>query len=62
LEDGVFGVEITIPGIYPTTMRSFGTEAKAWEWVAEHKSFVEQKQNATSRSQWRRTSPQAPRR
>ena len=57
LEDGAFGVEITIPGTYPTTMSSFGTEAKAWGWVAEHKSFVEQ--NASSGSPWRRrTSPQ----
>jgi hypothetical protein len=58
LKAGNFGVEITIPGTYPTTMSSFGTEAKAWEWVAEHKSFVEL--NASSGSPWRRrTSPQA---
>lgn len=57
LKDGKFGVEITIPGTYPTTMSSFGTEAKAWEWVAEHKSFVEQ--NASGSPWRRRTSPQA---
>ena len=58
LEDGVFGVEITVSGTYPTTMSSFATEAKAWEWVEKHKSFVEQ--NPSSGSHWRRrTSPQA---
>jgi hypothetical protein len=40
LKDGRFGVEIVIPGSYPTTMSSFSTEAKAGEWIAKHKSFV----------------------
>jgi hypothetical protein len=40
LSGGAFGVEITIPGSHPTTMSSFGTEAKAGEWIARHKSFV----------------------
>lgn len=29
LKDGSFGVQIVIPGSYPTTMSSFSTEAKA---------------------------------
>lgn len=37
LEDGAFAVEITIPGTYPTTMRSFKTEGEAGEWVTAHK-------------------------
>ena len=52
LEDGTFGVEIVIPGTYPTTMSSFGTEAKAGEWIARHKTFVEL--NAPFDRVWRR--------
>ncbi len=52
LKDGSFGVEIVIPGSYPTTMSSFSTEAKAAEWIARHKSFVEL--NARFDQVWRR--------
>ena len=52
LEGGTFGVEIAIPGTYPTTMSGFGTEAKAGEWIARHKSFVEL--NAPFDRVWRR--------
>jgi hypothetical protein len=41
LKDGSFGVEIVIFGSYPTTLSSFSTEAKAGEWIARRKSFVE---------------------
>jgi hypothetical protein len=41
LKDGLFGVEIVIPGSYPTTTSSFSTEAKAGEWIARHKGLVE---------------------
>jgi hypothetical protein len=50
--DGTFGVEIAIPGTHPTTMRSFATEAKAAEWIAEHKNFVAS--NSSSDRVWRR--------
>jgi len=52
LKDGSFGVEIVIPGSYPTTMSSFSTEVKAGEWIARHKSFVEL--NARFDRVWRR--------
>ncbi len=52
LKDGSFCVEIDKPGSYPTTMSSFSTEAKAGEWIARHKSFVEL--NAPFDRVWRR--------
>jgi hypothetical protein len=52
LTDGTFGVEIAIPGTYPTVMSSFGTQAKAGEWIAKHKSLVEL--NAPFDRVWRR--------
>jgi hypothetical protein len=52
LKDGTFGVEISIPGTYPTTMSSFATESKAQEWIAKHKSLVEL--NAPFERAWRR--------
>jgi hypothetical protein len=54
LKDGAFGVEIVIPGTYPTIMSSFETAAEAGEWIAEHRSFV--KLNAHfDRQWWRKT-------
>src|SRR6266480_6864690 len=35
LEDGPFGVEVSIPENFPTTVRAFGTEAEAEAWIAE---------------------------
>jgi hypothetical protein len=37
LKDGIFGVEIVIPGSHQTTMSSFSTEAKPEELIARHK-------------------------
>jgi hypothetical protein len=41
LKDGVFGVEIAVPGTHPATVSKFATEAVAEAWIADHKSFVE---------------------
>jgi hypothetical protein len=41
LADGSFGVEVTIPDTYPTTVSSFATRADAQAWIAKHKSRVE---------------------
>jgi hypothetical protein len=54
LNDGAFGVEIVIPGTYPTTMSGFGTEAKAAEWIAEDQSFVKLNTHF-DRQWWRKT-------
>jgi len=38
--DMTFGVRVTIPDSYPTTITSFATEAAAIQWIAEHKEKV----------------------
>jgi hypothetical protein len=40
LNDG-FGVEVVIPGSYPTTVCLFAAAADAEEWIARHKRKVE---------------------
>jgi hypothetical protein len=47
--DGSFGVEVTIPDTYPTTVSSFATEAEAEAWIAKHKTRVE---TDTSNNVW----------
>jgi hypothetical protein len=41
LADGSFGVEVTIPDSYPTTVSRFPTEADAETWIAEHQRRVQ---------------------
>lgn len=41
LDDGSFGVEVSIPATYPTTVSPFGTELAAESWIAEHKDRVQ---------------------
>ncbi len=41
LSGGSFGVEVSVPESYPTTVSSFATEADAEAWIANHKSRVE---------------------
>jgi len=40
LSGGGFGVEITIPDRYPTTVSSFADEAAAEAWIARDKDRV----------------------
>ena len=41
LESGSFGVEVSIPDSYPTTVSMFKTEADAEAWIAEHQRRVQ---------------------
>jgi hypothetical protein len=41
LENGSFGVEVSIPDRYPTTVSMFKTEADAEAWIAEHHRRVQ---------------------
>ncbi|HUC11868.1 MAG TPA: hypothetical protein VL985_15790 [Stellaceae bacterium] len=41
LDDGSFGVEVTIPDSHPTTVKSFATEADAEAWIAGHRQQVQ---------------------
>jgi len=40
-EDGSFGVEVSIPENFPTTVRAFGTAADAAAWIAGHRDRVQ---------------------
>ena len=40
LDNGSFGVEVTVPDTQPTKVSSFQTEADAETWIAEHKRRV----------------------
>jgi hypothetical protein len=41
LENGSFGVEVSIPDSHPTTVSVFKTEADAEAWIAEHQRRVQ---------------------
>jgi hypothetical protein len=38
--DNSFGVEVTIPGMSPTTVTGFASQADAERWMAKHKDEV----------------------
>jgi hypothetical protein len=40
LEDGSFGVEVSIPDTSPTKVSPFKSEADAEAWIAEHRRRV----------------------
>ena len=44
---GAFGVEVSIPDAYPTTVSTFATKADAEAWIAKHKSQVKAQSSAT---------------
>jgi hypothetical protein len=48
LEDGAFGVEVSIPDTEPTHVTWFRSRAKAKDWIEEHKQTVE-RQSAAGR-------------
>jgi len=41
LENGTFGVEVSIPDSHPTRVSAFKTETDAEAWIAEHRRRVE---------------------
>jgi hypothetical protein len=49
LENGSFGVEVSIPDSNPTTVSMFKTEADAEAWIAEHRRRV---QSQTQSGRW----------
>ena len=42
LPGGSFGVEVSIPDSYPTTVSKFATKADAQTWITKHKTRVEE--------------------
>jgi hypothetical protein len=49
LENGSFGVEVSIPDSNPTTVSMFKTEADAEAWIVEHRRRV---QSQTQSGRW----------
>jgi hypothetical protein len=49
LENGSFGVEVSIPDSHPTTVSVFKTEADAEAWIADHRRRV---QSQTQSGRW----------
>jgi hypothetical protein len=41
LDDGGFGVEVTIPDVFPVKITSFATRKAAKQWAENHKKTVE---------------------
>jgi hypothetical protein len=39
-DDGMFGVELSIPEMQPATVGKFATEAEAQTWISEHQERV----------------------
>ena len=40
-DDGTFGVEVSIPDSYPTTISKFASEVDAEAWIAEYQRRVQ---------------------
>jgi len=60
LQGGTFGVEVSIPDAYPTTVSTFATKADAEAWIAKHKSRVEAQSSATGWFRASRTRTSSP--
>ena len=41
LDNGLFGVEVSIPDSHPTRVSTFKTKADAEAWITEHRRRVE---------------------
>jgi hypothetical protein len=51
LQDGTFGVEVSIPDTFPTMVTSFATELASEDWIARHKRDLAQR--SLPRRPWR---------
>jgi hypothetical protein len=49
LDNGSFGVEVSIPDSHPTTVSMFKTEADAEAWIGDHRRRV---QSQAQSSRW----------
>ena len=51
MDDKSYGIEVTIPDSFPTTVKSFPTEEAAESWIANYRTRLSEK---TTRKTWRR--------
>jgi len=55
MDDKSYGIEVTIPDSFPTTVKSFASEAAAESWIANYQTRLAEK---TTRKTWRRRQPE----
>lgn len=55
--DGGFAVDVAIPGVRPTKVSGFDTQAKAEAWIERHKANVATGTLQGRRSNWRDPKP-----
>jgi hypothetical protein len=54
MDDKSYGIEVTIPDSFPTTVKSFASEEAAEGWIANYQIRLAEK---TTRKTWRRRQP-----
>jgi len=54
LDDGTFGIEVTLPEALPTKVTSFSTRAAANQWIEDHKKTIEKQRTLGSQPQFGR--------
>jgi hypothetical protein len=54
MDDKSYGIEVTIPDSFPTTVKSFPSEEAAENWIANYQIRLAEK---TTRKTWRRRQP-----
>jgi hypothetical protein len=54
MDDQSYGIEVMIPDSFPTTVKSFASEAAAEDWIANYQTRLAEK---TTRKTWRRRQP-----
>jgi hypothetical protein len=54
MDDQTYGIEVTIPDSFPTTVKSFPSEEAAESWIANYQIRLAEK---TTRKTWRRRQP-----
>jgi predicted metal-dependent hydrolase len=42
LDDGTFGIEVSLPDVLPTKITSFASRAAANQWIENHKKTVKE--------------------
>ena len=55
LDDGSFGIEVSIPDSHPTMVTPFASEADAEAWIADHQRRVEEQMQPGGWFRGRRT-------
>jgi len=52
LDDGTFGIEVTMQDRFPAKITSFPSRATANQWIKSHKEKIEQQRRPETRSSY----------